>query len=219
MSTEIVPLQPSRIFSRNAKVISFLARIDCLQESVLEAETRFVKFAVTSRKNEFAAGRNIARKCLAGFGRGDAVIPVLESRAPAWPEGFIGSISHAGEIVGAAVCRKSDYQAIGLDIEKSCAVTPELFDSVLTKDDLGSIAGVPDPSLATRVFCCKEAVFKAVNPVVNEFLDCADLCIKVNGNSFTAKCDPSKASSQLIATGRGCLEDEAGLVRALFLIS
>ena len=219
MSTEIVPQQPSKIFSRIAKVISFLARIDCLQETVLEAETRFVKFAVTSRKNEFAAGRNIARKCLAEFGLGDSVIPVLESRAPAWPEGFIGSISHSGEIVGAAVCRKSDYQALGLDVEKSCAVTPDLFDSVLTKEDLESIAGVPDPSLATRVFCCKEAVYKAVNPVVNEFLDFADSSIKMNGNYFTAKCDPSKASSQLIATGRGCMEDEAGFVRALFLVS
>ena len=218
MSTEIVPLQPSKIFSRNAKVISFLARIDCLQEPVFEAETRFVKLAVTSRKNEFSAGRNIARKCLAEFGRSDAVIPVLESRAPAWPEGFIGSISHSGEIVGAAVCRKSDYQAVGLDIEKSCAVTPELFDFVLSHDDLECIAGVPNASLATRVFCCKEAVYKAVSPVANEFLDFADLSIKVNGNSFTAECDPSKASSQLIVTGRGYLEYEAGFVRALFLV-
>ena len=210
--------QPSGMFRQNTKIVSLIARIDQLQTSMVGAEMRFVQSAVESRKKEFAAGRNIARQCLAEFGHGNATIAVLDSRAPAWPSEIAGSISHSSDFVGAATCLKSNYRAIGLDLEECGAVTADLFDSILTKDDLTDAEAARDSSFATLIFCCKESVYKAVNPLTSEFLSFTNVSIQIDGNHFRAKCDPDKVASQLIAAGHGFLEIKDGFVRALFLI-
>ena len=47
-----------------------------------------------ARLAEFAQGRMHARIALARFGLADASIPMGSKRAPLWPAGFVGSISH-----------------------------------------------------------------------------------------------------------------------------
>ena len=135
-----------------------------------------------------------------------------------WPSGIAGSISHAGDTVGAAVCLQSNYRGIGLDIAEFAAVTKELFSLILTKDDANNSRGLSGSSLATLIFCCKESVYIAVNPITSEFLDLADVSIKIGNNCFSAKCDVGKASSQLVASGRGILDVNDSIVKALFLI-
>ena len=46
------------------------------------------------RLSDFATGRYCAMKALEQFGIQDAIIPIGEDRAPIWPEGIVGSISH-----------------------------------------------------------------------------------------------------------------------------
>jgi len=208
----------TEVFQSVRDVVSLVACIDGLHKPVNEDETKFVGLSVTSRKREFAAGRNIARECLARFGRGEAAIPVSESRAPVWPKGLTGSISHSGHIAGAAACLVSDYKAVGLDIEEHKAVTADLFDSILTTDDLAHAEEDMCSSLATRVFCCKEAIYKAVNPVIGEYLDFSDVSVRISGGRFSAQCGSGKLSSELIATGWGFLETDNNFVKALFLI-
>ena len=48
------------------------------------------------RRNEFIAGRHCAREALARIGVSSCALPPDKNRAPQWPEGVIGSISHTG---------------------------------------------------------------------------------------------------------------------------
>src|SRR3569623_1114660 len=63
-------------------------------------EAQQVAGAVAKRRVEFAAGRACARRALTRLGIRDFVLKNGAARAPRWPRGVVGSISHAGAIPG-----------------------------------------------------------------------------------------------------------------------
>src|SRR5690242_7832438 len=67
-----------------------------LEESVL------VKNAVEKRIAEFCAGRHCAREALRALGRTPGAI-LAEGRAPIWPDGVVGAITHCTGYCGAVV--------------------------------------------------------------------------------------------------------------------
>src|SRR5262249_41084450 len=72
---------------------------------LMPGEVDAVSRAVPSRRREFALGRWCARRALGGLGIAPQSIPVGEGRAPTWPHGVVGSITHCREFVAAAVAR------------------------------------------------------------------------------------------------------------------
>lgn len=95
-------------------------------------ERSFVANAVHSRRKEFALGRALARRALAAAGHARVGIPAGPDRAPIWPTGIIGSITHCDHIAVAAVApTQSGIQAIGIDLERT-AGTADLIDVVTT---------------------------------------------------------------------------------------
>jgi len=124
--------------------------------------------ASPSRKRAFTHGRVAARKAMKGLL--DDPPPVLpgHDRAPRWPEGVVGSITHAAGWGLAAADERSRTRALGLDF----ACLSELPDTQIARlvadaDELQWIAG--DPRRLLAMFSAKESVYKALFPECRSF--------------------------------------------------
>lgn len=133
--------------------------------------------AVPKRQAEFLAGRYCARQALARAAEGrapfEALVPTRADRAPAWPEGYVGSITHTKGFVAAAAARADDVRSIGLDSEHvMTAETAENVRSMVALEgELAALAGSGlDPTrLLTLVFSAKETLYKCLHPLVGRF--------------------------------------------------
>ncbi len=129
-----------------------------------KAELASIARARPKRRAEFLAGRCAARRALTGLGLGHASVPADFSRAPVWPDGVTGSISHASGLAVAVVAETSQTRALGVDLEGNTPLKPELIPEILRHDEpLDPPDGEPGAS-AIRVFSAKEAVYKALYP-------------------------------------------------------
>lgn len=128
------------------------------------AEARLVERAVARRQREFRAGRLFARAALGQLGVPPQPI-LAEGRRPLWPAGTLGSITHTEGRCAAAVARLGVFVGIGLDVECSDAVTPDLHRHVLTageRDWLRSMPAEDRNRWATLTFSAKEAFYKSL---------------------------------------------------------
>ncbi|MGR3503188.1 4'-phosphopantetheinyl transferase family protein [Pseudaestuariivita sp.] len=139
------------------------------------------------RQAEFAAGRVLASAALAVLGL-PARLPRAASRAPEWPLGASGAISHTHSEVGALVV--PGLWRVGLDIqdiaqgESLSALRSEAL-SIADRQVLAPVsteAAVAD----TLGFCAKETLFKALHPEVQRVFgfDAARV-VEVEGDGLT----------------------------------
>ncbi|MHA6347702.1 4'-phosphopantetheinyl transferase family protein [Roseivivax sp. CAU 1761] len=116
--------------------------------------------AVAGRRAEFAAGRAAARAALAAIGVAPQAIPMAEDRAPVWPAGTTGSISHIPEACLAVAAPAGRAAGLGLDLEVLAPLEPDLAREIGRPEELAALGG--DPGLAARrLFSMKEAAYKA----------------------------------------------------------
>jgi len=102
--------------------------------SILKPEERVhVERAVDARKREFITGRILARKAMARFGRGHSTLLPGKDRAPIWPLGLIGSISHTAAHCAAAVACTRDVHFVGVDVEADTPLPSEILEIVLNR--------------------------------------------------------------------------------------
>jgi 4'-phosphopantetheinyl transferase EntD len=136
--------------------------------------------AVTRRRDEFTTGRRLAREALARLGCVATSLPPDSDRVPRWPEGFVGTISHAGGLCVALVGRARDLVGIGIDIEETARLQPGLTPLICRPDeiDLDETGGTVDQTLLR--FVAKEAFFKAYFPTTRAFLGFQDVRVAVN---------------------------------------
>lgn len=73
--------------------------------------------AVPKRRAEYLAGRVLARQLLAPLGFVDFTLARGEDRAPQWPAGIAGALSHNSNTALCAVHRESGLGGVGLDVE------------------------------------------------------------------------------------------------------
>lgn len=124
--------------------------------------------SVRRRQAEFLFGRLAARLALAEHLQADWQVGVGPNRAPVWPDGFIGSISHAGRHAAAVALPCANLRGIGIDIEG--AVAPDARTSIeqlvlLPAEQalLHTMDARSYPLLLAAVFSAKESFFKAVS--------------------------------------------------------
>lgn len=123
-----------------------------------------------NRLNEFILGRVCAAKAYeVSMGTQLLSLPSLPSRAPQWPSGVVGSISHDQNFIAAAVASKKDLLAIGIDFEVIARTKPELSSRICNEQDLKTHAELNDAELLTVIFSAKESLYKALHPLVNMF--------------------------------------------------
>ena len=145
-------------------------------------EAAVVAGAVVRRRDEFLTGRALARCALAALGCPPRAILVGEARMPVWPEAFLGSISHCAEMCLAHVGHRGSLLGIGVDVERSHAVTPDMLAQVCApaeSDRLAAAVGA-QADIATLAFSAKEAFYKAYFPAVRTFLEFTDVGLEVD---------------------------------------
>jgi 4'-phosphopantetheinyl transferase EntD len=158
-----------------------------------DEEAAAVATAAPSRRHEFLRGRACAHAALAAIGADAGPIGAGPGREPSWPAGVVGSISHAGAWVAAAVARTGDAWGLGVDLEVLGApLEPALERLVLTPVERlhhGSGAAGADPHGATIVFSIKECVYKCLFPPTRLRLEPHDVTVETDPGTgtFTAR--------------------------------
>ncbi|GAB2802838.1 4'-phosphopantetheinyl transferase [Halomonas shantousis] len=127
--------------------------------------------AATKRQAEFLAGRLCAREAIQRL-TGERHVPgVGEDRAPRWPAGVVGSITHGGALAAAIVGAAYRYRGLGMDAESHLSTerAHRLAVQILTPREREHMAHLPEAQhgpFVTRVFSFKESLFKALYPLV-----------------------------------------------------
>lgn len=133
------------------------------QPTLMAAEVAAIARARPARLREFAAGRSAARRAMAELGAPQAVVPMGPDRAPIWPEGLIGSISHSRTCCIVALARSTTARAIALDVEENTPLDRDLVGEICTpseRDWLLTQPAAPQGHLAKLIFSAKECAWK-----------------------------------------------------------
>lgn len=132
------------------------------------------------RQAEFQAGRELAAALLAAMGSPVTDVGVAPDRAPLWPDGYIGSISHSRLLVAVAVGRRQDVRALGIDIEAIATEREvEAIESVCLRPEEHHIdaGALTRAQFATLLFSAKEAFYKCMHPLTRIEFDFTDVSV------------------------------------------
>ncbi len=177
---------PRRLFPRGVSVLSspVLDTLDGLHPS----ERACVDRAVAKRQHEFATGRLLARRLLARLGAPDFALLAGSDRAPIWPPGVIGSISHSHGLCVVVVSPRGALAGLGVDVEEAGAVHPELWRRVLRPEEESWLRSRPfaeQRRLAAVFFSAKEALYKAQYPITRARLGFHDVSLELETSNGT----------------------------------
>lgn len=145
------------------------------------AKPAAIERSVAKRQAEFLAGRLCAQQALAQLGVTHQGIPIGEDRAPVWPAGVSGAITHGQGWAAAIVAPLQACRGLGLDVETVLA--PEraqrLAGEILTPAELERLPSSAERSAlaVTLTFSLKESLFKALYPLVRRrfYFEAAEL--------------------------------------------
>lgn len=135
-----------------------------------------IAMAAHKRQVDFFYGRLCARAALEAQGY-DCEVGTGAMRAPVWPKGIIGSITHGKRLAAAVVLSAYRCRGIGIDFED--IVGQDIYDalcfSVLSPREYALLKGLNSrlnlDVLLTLVFSAKESFFKATAAVVGRYFD------------------------------------------------
>jgi 4'-phosphopantetheinyl transferase EntD len=152
---------------------------DAPESTMFSIEAAAVEGAVAERRREFGTVRYCARKALLEIGV--PAVPVLPDvdRAPRWPVGVVGSMTHCAGYRAAVVARSRELCSVGIDAEPHAAVPEAALDLILRDEERARLLALadarPDLHWERILFCAKEAVYKAWFPLTRRWLDFVDV--------------------------------------------
>ncbi len=176
----------ARLFDGVAKVGVAVNDPRAQQPAPIGGEDAHLTRAFPARKREFAAGRAAVRGAMASLGLPAAPVPADEDRAPVWPMGLRGSISHSTTLCAAVVtCAPL---TLGIDIEENTDLEAGLLSAICSDEETARIAGPDQLRLAKLIFSAKEAVYKAQFPLTGLLIgfDQVDITLDLRNLGFTA---------------------------------
>jgi enterobactin synthetase component D len=163
-----------------------------------------LRHATYKRQREFFAGRWCAEQALLCLGAGSTHVGMAEDRAPIWPDGVVGSITHTGGFAAAAVAWAADIAGLGIDSERIIdpATARDIADICMV--DEAALFEVPHGrsfcEFCTFVFSAKEAVFKCLFPLVRKFLEFSD--VRITSFDWNREYFAWTTVSECVGTGR-----------------
>jgi enterobactin synthetase component D len=131
--------------------------------------------AVLKRQIEFLAGRVCAQQAIEHLtGHKPASLPSRPDRAPDWPLGIVGAITHTAGYAAALVALATHYQGIGIDCEVVLnADNLKLQRHICVPNELEDLQAAhrtwPPELLLTLVFSAKESLYKCLYPQVQKY--------------------------------------------------
>ncbi|MGC1497644.1 MAG: 4'-phosphopantetheinyl transferase superfamily protein [Sulfitobacter sp.] len=145
--------------------------------------------AVNKRQAEYLAGRALVQHAFEHLKVDQVQLPMGQDRAPIWPPGIHGSISHTKGRVACLLTKRPGH-FVGIDIEKNLSENGLKSVKQVTlqpseRDFVAQYTELPEPQLAGAIFSAKETLFKALYPIVQRFFGFnAAACIGVNDTTL-----------------------------------
>jgi 4'-phosphopantetheinyl transferase EntD len=188
----------ARLFDRAVTVCQ--APVALVDTQLFSEELAHVATAVPKRRAEFGTARVCARKALATLGfEPRALVPGFD-RAPVWPRGVTGSISHTHDWCAVVVCLTTQASSVGLDLERDCCIGQDLEPVICTPREREWLAAAPSATrqrLRTLLFSAKEAVYKCQYPLTRRMLDFLDLELEIEPELGRFQVHPVAVDAQL----------------------
>ncbi|MEE4348326.1 MAG: 4'-phosphopantetheinyl transferase superfamily protein [Paracoccaceae bacterium] len=146
--------------------------------------------AVAGRKADFLSGRAMVQAAMAQLGVPPRHVTNAANRAPVWPDGLTGSLSHARGRCAGLVSRNTNL-TFGVDTEAIAQnrTLTAILTETLSPAERRIITQGPFPAAtnATLAFSAKEALFKALYARVGHHFgfDAAELCAAPTDTGLT----------------------------------
>ena len=156
-------------------------------------EEALLQKAVTSRRLEFGTARWCARRALAKLGLPATPILPGPHRAPIWPDGVAGSMTHCAGYRAAALAHSRDVATIGIDAEPDGPLPDGIRDRIASPEEQSALAeltaAAPGTSWDKLLFSAKESTYKAWFPLAQRWLGFMDASVGINpaDGTFTAR--------------------------------
>jgi 4'-phosphopantetheinyl transferase EntD len=148
------------------------------EHALLKEEVPALAASVVKVRRASGAARIVARQLLTQLGYANCALPKGPAGAPVWPAGIVGSLAHDSRVAVAAVGMRADVGALGIDVEPAECLPSELLDLVATPQERLSLGD--DVYRGRLLFVAKEAVYKAVYPLDQTFLEHHDVEINLS---------------------------------------
>ena len=157
---------------------------------VSAAEEALVERAVDKRKREFRAGRHAAHALFNQLGIHHPDLLKATQREPAWPNGWVGSISHTQGICVVALASTQHALSVGQDVEQATALNPDLRELICRPEELAQVSRLraehgAAPAYEKLIFSAKESVHKTYFPLNHHTLDFLDARIDLDWGKQT----------------------------------
>lgn len=129
--------------------------------------------AVEKRVREYGAVRGLYRSLLPAVGRTPTALVNADDRAPIWPAGLVGTITHTHGYCAVAITTSPDVLGLGLDAERAGPLKPGLWKTICTPSELARLHAMPEleaGELGKLIFSAKECAYKAQYARTRAFL-------------------------------------------------
>ena len=151
---------------------------------LLAGEAALIARAQPKRVAEFTAGRHAAREAMQALGHPPAPVLASADRAPIWPPALTGSISHCDDWCIAVLARRAEVETLGVDIEDDSPLPADLLTEICLPAEITRLGGA-DLAAAKRIFCAKEAAYKAQYPATKALFGFDRLEVTLSGDNTT----------------------------------
>jgi 4'-phosphopantetheinyl transferase EntD len=144
---------------------------------------------VSTRRQEFAAGRSCARAALGLLGVPQSPILQGQHREPLWPVGAVGSITHCEGYCAAAVASEEDYASIGIDAEPNEPLPAGVLELIAVGAERAWIQDAPQGVVCwdRLLFSIKESIYKTWFPMEQCWLNFDQAVVEVDPRTSTFK--------------------------------
>ncbi len=170
-SSEVFPLDP-----QIAQRVVLLSGGSQGERGPRQRTTRDERFRL--RQSIFDMGRACAAELLAELGSRETSVAMAADRSPVWPQGYVGSITHTGDLLGVAVARRTDFRSIGIDAEAIIQpeTTVEIDELCMSERErsLRDSVEIDHPMFSSLCFSAKESFFKCLYPLTGVWFDFQD---------------------------------------------
>ncbi|HKX16644.1 MAG TPA: 4'-phosphopantetheinyl transferase superfamily protein [bacterium] len=157
------------------------------QDGLWPEEMAYLERAAPKRRGEYATGRRFAHQALALLGFAPGPLPIGPDRAPRWPEGVTGSITHGAGHCAVAAAYAADAAAIGIDVEDVTRFRPALLPRVLSPREFDArpfgTTGEQRQRSAAVMFSAKESLYKSLRTLSGTRLHFHDSAITLDPGS------------------------------------
>jgi 4'-phosphopantetheinyl transferase EntD len=175
------------------------------------AERPLLEGAVPRRVAEFATARACARAALRRLGLPDSGLLPDGRGYPDWGTDAVGSITHCPGFRGAAVARRAQVPALGIDAEPNAELPAHLLVRVATPDEAVRLDDLerrrPAIPWGRLLFSAKESVYKAWYPATRGWLDFADVAVRLDADRGLFSADIRDAGGTLRTAGSFVVDD------------